>query len=112
VLLPPTQDISPFWASDQSTNQGLNLSNVADRNIDKALEGIQAATTTARLEEAREVLSKAILKQTPALFLLRPAYAYLISQDVKGVQPMRLSRPSDRLLQASKWYLKTTWKWR
>lgn len=112
VLLPPTQDISPFWASDQSTNQGLNLSNIADRDIDKALEGIQAATTTARLEEAREVLSKAILKQTPALFLLRPAYAYLISQDVKGVQPMRLSRPSDRLLQASKWYLKTTWKWR
>jgi peptide/nickel transport system substrate-binding protein len=112
VLLPPTQDISPFWASSQITNQGLNLANLADREVDKALETIQSATTTPALESARQTLSQAILKQTPALFLLRPAYAYLISQDVKGVQPMRLSKPSDRLLQASSWYIETDWKWR
>ncbi len=112
VLLPPTQDISPFWASTQITNQGLNLANLADREVDKALEGIQSATTTLGLESARQTLSQAILKQTPALFLLRPAYAYLISQDVKGVQPMRLSKPSDRLLQANSWYIETDWKWR
>ncbi len=112
VLLPPTQDISPFWKSAYTTNQGLNLSNLADRDTDKALESIQAATNTQALESARATLSAAIIKQTPALFLLRPAYAYMLSQDVKGVQAMRLSRPSDRLLQARNWYLKTTWKWK
>ncbi len=112
VLLPPTQDISAFWQSDNASDQGLNLSNLADRDVDQALENVKAATSTSSLDSARRALSNTIQKQTPALFLLRPAYAYLISQDIKGIRDMRLSRPSERLLRASDWYLSTSWKWR
>lgn len=112
VLLPPTQDISAFWQSDNASDQGLNLSNLADHDVDQALENVKAATSTSSLDSARRALSNTIQKQTPALFLLRPAYAYLISQDIKGVQNMRLSRPSERLLRASSWYLSTSWRWK
>lgn len=112
VLLPPSQDIAPFWASEQTNNEGLNFSNLADRDIDNALNAINSATSTAALESARRTLSNAILKQTPALFLSRPAYAYLLSQKIQGVQNIRVSRPSDRLLQAKNWYIATSWKWR
>jgi peptide/nickel transport system substrate-binding protein len=112
VLLPPTQDITPFWSSDHATQQGLNLSNLTDREVDRALTTIDTATSSAAIDLARQTLSTAILKQTPALFLLRPAYAYLVSRNVKGVKAMRLSRPSDRLLQATSWYIKTAWRWK
>ncbi len=112
VLLSPTQDISVFWHSDNTNNQGLNLSNLTDRDVDQALDATKTATSTNAFEAARQTLSNMILKQTPAIFLLRPAYAYLLSQDVKGVRNMRLSRPSERLLRASDWYLSTSWKWR
>jgi peptide/nickel transport system substrate-binding protein len=112
VLLPPTQDISAFWQSDNATDQGLNLSNLADHDIDQALDATKAATSTAALDAARRTLSATIIKQTPALFLLRPAYAYLLSENVQGVHNMHLSRPSERLLRASDWYLMTSWKWK
>lgn len=112
VLLPPTQDISSFWASEHAASGGLNFSNLADRDVDNALNTITTATSTEALESARRALSATILKQTPALFLSRPAYAYLISEQIQGVQNMRVSRPSDRLLQAKDWFINTSWKWK
>lgn len=112
VLIPPTQDISPFWASEEATESGLNLANLTDREVDRALASVASATSSAYLAQAREDLSRAILKQTPALFLLRPAYAYLLSRDVQGVKDMRVSRPSDRLLRTKEWFLETGWRWR
>ncbi len=112
VLLPPTQDISAFWQSDNASDQGLNLSNLTSREVDQGLAAIKGATSTESLDSTRRLLVSAIQKQTPALFLLRPAYAYLISQTVKGVHDMRLSRPSERLLRTNDWYLMTSWAWK
>ncbi|MDO8584051.1 MAG: ABC transporter substrate-binding protein [bacterium] len=112
VLLSPTQDLSPFWDSKNTAARGLNLSNLADKTIDTALDSVAAATNTAALETAQTKLADAIKAQYPALFLLRPAYAYLISDRVHGVTESHISRPSDRFTQSSAWYIRTTWAWK
>lgn len=112
VLLPPTQDLTAFWASKNASGNGLNLSNLADRDVDTALERVASATTTERLLEARKVFTDEIAERTPALFLLRPVYAYLMSRRIQGADDLRLLKPADRFLNISNWYVRTSWGWR
>jgi len=111
TLLSPTQDLAPFWSSQATVDRGLNLSNLADRDIDTALDAVSSASSTEAVTAARLALSKTIMDQYPALFLLRPSYAYLISDHVHGAADQRISQPSDRLLNSWHWYVKTGWKW-
>lgn len=112
ILVPANQDISKFWNSADASPGLLNWSNLADRDIDHALELVGSATTTAGLQSARIELAKTINARFPALFLLRPTHAYLINQRVGGTQNIRISRPSDRLTQAFNWHVKTRWVWK
>lgn len=112
VLLPPTQDLTPFWASKNTTGNGLNLSNLSDRDVDLALERVAAATTTETLLQARKALTDELYERTPALFLLRPVYAYLLSKRIQGTSDMRLLKPADRFLNIHSWYVRTSWGWR
>lgn len=112
VLLPPNQDLTAFWASKNASGNGLNLSNLADRDVDTALERVTSATNTHMLLEARTAFTGTLIKQTPALFLLRPVYAYLLSRRIQGTDDLRLLKPADRFLTISDWYVQTTWGWR
>lgn len=112
VLLPPNQDLTPFWASKNTSGNGLNLSNLADRDVDTALDRVTNATNTQSLLAARQGLTTSITKQTPALFLLRPIYAYLLSRRIQGTGDLRLLKPADRFLTISNWYVQTSWGWR
>lgn len=112
VLLPPTQDLSPFWLSGNASGHGLNLSNLNDREVDQALGRIASALTAQDMTAAREVFSRTLQAKTPAIFLLRPSYAYLINERVRGITAQRIGRPADRLLQASAWYVNTSWQWK
>ncbi|MFA6429397.1 MAG: ABC transporter substrate-binding protein [Patescibacteria group bacterium] len=112
ILLPATQDISPFWSGDSVGKAGFNFSQINDTAINTALAQLPISTSTEALTVARIKLSDAILAKTPAIFLLRPTFAYLISRQIKGVSDLRLATPSDRLSQARTWYIKTGWSWK
>ena len=112
ILLTPNQDLSTFWASDRATGRGLNLSNLADRDIELALSAVKHATTTEQILLTRQNLTEAIARRTPAIFLVRPAYAYLLSKHIRGASNLEISTPSDRLLQSADWYIKTRWSWK
>ncbi|MCE9586551.1 peptide ABC transporter substrate-binding protein [Candidatus Uhrbacteria bacterium] len=112
VLLPPNQDLTAFWASKNASGNGLNLSNLADRDVDLALERVASATNTKQLIEARMLFSDEIAERTPALFLLRPVYAYILSRRIQGTGDLRLLKPADRFLNISSWYVRTSWGWR
>jgi peptide/nickel transport system substrate-binding protein len=112
LLIPPRQDLSPFWASASVNENGLNLSNLADRNIDTSLEAARSATSSEAQITARRALAETITKTSAALFLLRPSYAYVVSRHIQGTNDLRLSRPSDRFLWATQWYVKTAWSWK
>ena len=113
VLLAPSQDLFRVWWSGEATGRGLNLSNLADRNVDDAIEAARAATTTAGLTQARERLANAILARAPAVFLTRPGYGYVHAKRLQGMsRRLQLGRPSDRLNDVANWYVKTGWRWR
>jgi peptide/nickel transport system substrate-binding protein len=113
VLLSPSQDQYPIWWSGEATGRGLNLSNLADRNVDDAIEAVRAATTTETLATARDTLSNAILARAPAAFLTRPGSGYVHSARLRGMAPtLQLGKPSDRFSDISNWYVKTAWRWR
>ncbi len=112
ILLSPDQDLTPFWSSKNATRYGFNLSNIQDSTIDQDLQNVANASTTQALQQARTILSRQIVSLTPALFLLRPAYTYVISNRVQGTTDQLISRPSDRLLQTMGWYLSTGIRWK
>lgn len=112
VLLSPQQDLAAFWESGYASDRGLNLSNVADRAIDKALEGLRTATSTASVLVAQERVHAAILATYPALFVARPTYGYVVSKRVHGPASLRISRPSDRLISSLSWYIQSALSWK
>jgi peptide/nickel transport system substrate-binding protein len=112
ILLPPNQDLTAFWASKNATGNGLNLSGLADRDVDLALERISNATNTEQLLQARISFTDELAERTPALFLLRPAYAYIQARRIQGTNDIRLLKPADRFLSISNWYIRTSWGWR
>ncbi|MSR85343.1 ABC transporter substrate-binding protein, partial [Candidatus Uhrbacteria bacterium] len=112
ILLPETQDLTPFWNSGSATGNGLNLSNLQDRDVDNALNALNNVTSTEGLLSARLRLANTILARVPALFLLRPAYAYMVSNRVLGTSDERISRPADRLRNMNTWYIKTDLRWK
>lgn len=113
ILIPPDQDLTRLWGSAFAEGaRGLNLANLTDRDVDSALERVKNATTTERIIEAQLAASQAIKRRTPALFLLRPAEAYVVSRRVKGVTDLRISRPSDRFLDIAQWYVRERRSWK
>lgn len=113
ILIPTDQDLTQLWGSIYAGSaRGLNLSNLSDRDVDTALARVLSATTTQEIATAQLGLSQAIKMRTPALFLLRPAEAYLVANRIKGVTDMRISRPSDRFYHIQSWYVneRRTWK--
>jgi peptide/nickel transport system substrate-binding protein len=113
VLILPDQDISRFWGSAfVEGSGGLNLSNLTDRDVDAALKNVKNATTTEMITQAQLAASQVIKKRVPALFLLRPAEAYVVSNRVKGVSDMVISRPSDRFMDIAHWYVREQRRWK
>ncbi|MFA5129882.1 MAG: peptide ABC transporter substrate-binding protein [Patescibacteria group bacterium] len=111
VLLSPTQDISPMWISDAASGSGLNLSNLKNRDVDTALNTVKAATNPQALADAQRATAKAILAQTPAVFLMQPSYGYVRSSRVMGArQDMQIASPSDRFDDVQNWYVKMGWR--
>ncbi|MFH1078240.1 MAG: peptide ABC transporter substrate-binding protein [Patescibacteria group bacterium] len=113
VLLGPEQDLFPFWWSSQATARGLNISGLADRDVDMLLATARDATSTSAQQDARTSLSDAIRKSTPAIFLVRPSSPYLVSKKIMGVtETLSVSRPADRFHDLMHWYVKTGWRWK
>lgn len=113
VLLGPDQDIMPFWWSGQAVDRGLNLSNLADRDVDAAFETLRTSTSTAGIETVRLRISTLIKRATPAVFLSRPSIPYFVSKSIQGVsESITISRPANRFDDLMHWYVKTGWRWK
>lgn len=111
ILLPSTQDPSAFWGSDAATGQGLNFSNLSSKTVDQRITDIQTASSTEALRTARLNFSKAILTETPAIFLARPTYAYVVSNSIQGTGDLDIAAPSDRLVRSGQWSIDSALRW-
>ena len=113
LLLPPDENLFPFWWSGLSVDRAMNFSNIADRSVDDALDKIRQATTTETLVAAKTNAAKIIANAKAAVFLYQPSHLYLLSPRVQGAtSTLAIPEPSERLQDIGNWFLKTTRRWK
>jgi peptide/nickel transport system substrate-binding protein len=100
----PDPDPYPFWHQAQ-INTGQNYSRWDDRSASEYLE--QARLTSDLQERSRLYRNFQIrfARELPALMLYYPVYTYAVDAQVEGVSIGPLFDMSDRLSNASSWFL-------
>ncbi len=106
-ILNSDSDLYSFWHSSQAGQQGFNLSDFKNNELDKLLEELRQPLSAADKQKILHKLNNIFTEQAPAIFLYSPKYTYVISNKIKGVRVKSIIVPSDRLNGLVNWYIKT-----
>jgi peptide/nickel transport system substrate-binding protein len=111
-VIGPSQDPYPFWHSSQTKNPGLNLSIMANRDIDAALDKARTSTSEQTKIEQYKIFQNKLQEQVFAFFLYNPSYSYPVAKNLKGTEQLtRINIPAERFADITNWYLKTSRSW-
>lgn len=105
---PTDADILPFWEA----NGPLNFSQWSSPTLTAALQEIGTASSTGAVQIARTKAAEVLSTYVPALFFLRPSHAYVVPNDLQGVQNLQLQDPAQRLTETLGWYTNTRYRWK
>lgn len=108
IMAPSDSDLLPFWSADGS----LNLSQWSQPLATNGLISASQATSTDALIAARQRVAEILSAQVPAIFLLRPSYAYITPSSLKGTADLQIVEPSARLSSTLRWYTDTKLRWK
>lgn len=98
----------PFWHSSQNQNPGLNLSVMANKNIDDYLDIIRNAKNDESKLEPLKKFQQQLLDLHFAIFLYNPTYTYPTDKKLKGTENLKfINLPADRFNDVTSWYIKT-----
>ncbi|MCD4760324.1 ABC transporter substrate-binding protein [bacterium] len=98
----------PFWHSSQNQHPGLNLSVLANKDIDSYLEDVRNAKTDQTKLEPLQKFQEKLLALNFAIFLYNPTYTYPVNNKIKGPEDLRfINLPADRFNNITAWYIKT-----
>jgi ABC-type transport system substrate-binding protein len=111
-ILGKIPDLFPFWHSSQIGENGLNLSNYQNKDVDKILEELRQEFNEEERRKEFEKIKEILTKENPAIFLYNPNFFYFISERVKGEREGLIFLPSERFLNVSDWYLKDKRVWK
>jgi peptide/nickel transport system substrate-binding protein len=107
-FLNPPHDLYPFWHSNERFYPGLNLALYNSEDADELMEAIRRELDVQKRASEIHSLAETIAQDVPAAFLYSPDYLYVVSRDVKGIEPKQLAEPADRYEGVLRWHLKTT----
>jgi len=105
-------DLYPFWYSSQKLDPGLNLSSYENKDVDKLLKDARQTLSEEQKKEDLEKIQTIILNDAPALFLYNPHYLYWASQNVSGIDTVKIADPAKRFSNITNWYLQTKRVWK
>lgn len=100
-------DIYAFWHSSQIKNPGLNLSMYSNSTVDTEIEKARQTNNEDERKKSYLRISEQIKEDVPAIFLVNPAYNYVVSDKVKGVNEKNITSASNRFESIENWYIKT-----
>lgn len=95
-----------FWHSSQAANNGFNIVNFSNKEVDQLLE--DARTTmdkNVRLEKYKK-FQEILAEEQPAIFIYSPLYTYLQNKEINGFVGKNIQLPYDRFDNITDWYLK------
>jgi ABC-type transport system substrate-binding protein len=99
-------DPFPFWHSSQKGENGLNLSNYENKEVDKLLEEARENLDETKRKEILEKFQEILIEDCPAIFLYNPDYLYFVSEKVKGLEGDLIFTPSKKFGDIVNWYIK------
>jgi peptide/nickel transport system substrate-binding protein len=111
MILGSDPDQFPFWHSSQVDFPGLNLSKYVNRNIDALLEKLREIDDEEEEIELYKKFQDILIKERPAVFLYMPTYTYATTDEVEGIDIVRIFHPSDRFANVYEWYMDTKIEW-
>jgi len=111
-ILGKIPDFFSYWHSTQIGENGLNLSNYQNKDVDKILEEVREEFDEEKRKEKLKKFEEILNKDCPAIFLYNPNYFYFVSEKVKGVKENFVSFPSERFWNVENWYIKEKRVWK
>ncbi len=100
------QDVYSFWHSSQISENGLNISEYKDKEVDKILEEARASLKLDERTEKYKKFQELLSADSPVIFLYFPTYNYIQNKKVKGFDFVNILNPADRFNNISYWYIK------
>lgn len=100
-------DPYPFWHSTQRVHPGLNLSSLANKQIDELIESARMDNNPEKRLLAYSEFEQSLIHELPALFLYQPLYIYAVEKNIQNIKAHHISTPSDRFNSIENWYTKT-----
>jgi ABC-type transport system substrate-binding protein len=111
-ILGQIPDPFPFWHSSQKKEPGLNLALYENKDCDKLLEEVRESLDETERKKNLERFQDILIEDAPAVFLYSPAYFYLVSKEIKGINQKIIWDPSKRFLGVEDWYIKEKRVWK
>ncbi|MDD5750436.1 MAG: ABC transporter substrate-binding protein [Candidatus Pacebacteria bacterium] len=105
-------DPFPFWHSSQKNHPGLNIASYSSQKADALLEKSRETQDDSERQNTLEQFQNVLLKDMPAIFLVRPNYVYFLSDNIKGFEIKQITEPAKRFSTVEKWYVKIKRKWK
>ncbi len=101
-----------FWHSSQTKDPGLNVSNFTSGEVDSLITNARSSTNTAERQGQYTKLADILNTTVPAIYINQSLYTYILSSDIQSNELTALVDPSWRLAEASRFYIRTTRKWK
>ncbi len=104
------QDNYAFWHSSQITENGLNISEYKNKEVDKLLEDARISLNPEEKIEKYKKFQEVLNNDFPVIFLYYPTYTYIQNKKIKGFDFQNILNPADRFNNISNWYIKVNRK--
>jgi len=100
-------DVYTFWHSSQTGENGSNLANYTNKDVDQLLEDARLTSNQEQRIEKYKKFQEIMAEEMPAIFLYSPYYTYTQSKKIKGFDVKNILIPCHRFTNISDWYIKT-----
>jgi ABC-type transport system substrate-binding protein len=104
------QDNYAFWHSSQIGENGLNISEYKNKEVDKLLEEARVSLSQEEKIEKYKKFQETLNDDFPVIFLYFPTYTYTQNKKIKGFDFENILNPADRFNNVSRWYIKVNRK--
>jgi peptide/nickel transport system substrate-binding protein len=96
-----------FWHSSQTGENGFNLSDFSNKDVDQILEDARVISDQAKRQELYGKFQDIVAEEEPAIFMYSPVYTYVQNNKLKGFNVSNILLPKNRFSNIEEWYLKT-----
>ncbi|MFH1661756.1 MAG: peptide ABC transporter substrate-binding protein [Candidatus Falkowbacteria bacterium] len=96
-----------FWHSTQIGENGLNITDYSNKDVDILLEEARLTSDIETRKEKYYKFQEIISEDVPAIFMYSPTYTYIQPKSIKGFGVKNILIPRDRFSNIAEWYIKT-----